>query len=124
MIKQAGFNLIEVLTVMVILALLGALAIPRFTDVKAGLSQTTEDEIKNAVMSAHSIAIAALKDFPTVIQLQTYVDSDSPATVTDTGLRFALNDTSHTVLTYTDAACVSPTRSAADRVLCIGSIMR
>ena len=121
--KQAGFNLIELLTVMVILALLGALAIPRFISVEAGSSQTAQDKIINEVMSAHSKAIAGLQDFPTVVQLETYINSEPAASATDKGLRFRVDDTGYTALTYTDAACSSPTRHTTDQVLCIGTVL-
>lgn len=123
MAKQASFNLIELLTVMVILALLGALAIPRLTEVETGASQTVQDAIKNEVMSAHSRAIAGLKDFPTLIQLETYVNSEPTPSASGKGLRFDIDATGYTVLTYTDAACSTPTRHTTDRVLCIGTVM-
>ena len=114
--------MIELVAVMVILALLGAMAIPRFANVQASAVSAVKDGTKNAVKSAHSIAIAELRDFPTVTQLQTYIGGETPVTAAGTGIQFAINSTTYTVQTYTDSTCGSATAAVGDQVLCVGSV--
>ncbi len=118
---KAGFTWIELLASLVMIALLGVLAVPRFAVEPARQPQTPRADAKTAVMSAHSTAIATLKDFPSVIQLATYLDNAEQVTATGHGLRFPLDNASYTVLTYIDASCSRPTGKVTDPVLCVGT---
>lgn len=123
--KQAGFTLIELVAVMVILALLGAMAVPRFADVQASAVDAVVDGTRNAVKSAHSIGIAKYKDFPTVTELADLVGGDTAVSVNadGRGLDFTVSGTSYTVRTFDDATCTSETGAAATQVRCVGAAM-
>ncbi len=121
--KQAGFTLIELVAVMVILALLGAMAVPRFADVQTSAVDAVLDGTRNAVRSAHSIGIAREKDFPTVTMLQGLVGGDTPLTAVATGLEFTVSGTTYTLQTFTDASCGSATAAVDNKVRCVGSVV-
>ena len=121
--KQAGFTLIELVAVMVILALLGAMAVPRFADVQGSAVDAVIDGTRNAVKSAHSIGIARDKDFPTVTDLAGLVGGDTALTAQNKGLDFTVSGDSYTVQTYTDATCTSATAAPGNQVRCIGSVV-
>jgi prepilin-type N-terminal cleavage/methylation domain-containing protein len=120
--KQAGFTLIELVAVMVILALLGAMAVPRFADVQTSAVDAVKDGTRNAVRSAHSIGIAKFKDFPTVTDLAGLVGGDTAVTAAATGLQFAVSGDTYTVETFTDATCGSATAAVGDKVRCVGTV--
>lgn len=121
--KQAGFTLIELVAVLVILALLGAMAVPRFATIQADAVGAAVDGTENAVKSAHSIAIANLKRTPLVSELAGYVGGQTPvaASAGNDGMQFAINGDNWMVPTFTDATCLAPTANAGDAVLCVGN---
>ncbi|UCE77014.1 MAG: type II secretion system protein [Gammaproteobacteria bacterium] len=120
--KQAGFTLIELVAVLVILALLGAMAVPRFSNMQDDALTAAKQGSSMAVKSAHSIAIAKLKDLPDVDQLVTYVGGESTLTAVATGVQVNINGTDYIVPTYTDSTCSSATGNTTDQVGCVGSI--
>jgi MSHA pilin protein MshA len=120
--KQAGFTLIELVAVLVILALLGAMAVPRFSNMQDDALTAAKQGSSMAVKSAHSIAIAKLKDLPDVDQLVTYVGGESTLTAVATGVQVNINGTDYIVPTYTDPTCSSATGNTTDQVGCVGSI--
>lgn len=69
MIKQKGFTLIEIVIVIVILGILGAIAIPKFIDLSGEARAAAADSNGSAVKSAWAIYIAKNKDQPTAQQL-------------------------------------------------------
>jgi MSHA pilin protein MshA len=120
--KQAGFTLIELVAVLVILALLGAMAVPRFSNMQDDALTAAKQGSSMAVKSAHSIAIAKLKDLPEVGQLVTYVGGESAVSAVATGVQVTINGTDYVVPTYTDSTCSSATGNTTDQVGCVGSI--
>ena len=120
--KQAGFTLIELVAVLVILALLGAMAVPRFSNMQDDALTAAKQGSSMAVKSAHSIAIAKLKDLPDVDQLVTYVGGESTLTAVATGVQVNINGTDYVVPTFTDSTCSSATGNTTDQVGCVGSI--
>jgi len=119
--KEAGFTLIELVAVLVILALLGAMAVPRFVDVTGQALTAAQNGSLAGVRAGHAMAIADLRTLPTVTQLATYVGGPNISPVA-TGIQVVINGTNYTVLTYTDTTCTTPTAAVGDLVGCIGTI--
>ncbi len=119
--KQAGFTLIELVAVLVILSLLGAMAVPRFFDVSNGALAAAQDGSVAGVRSGHAMAIAELKRTPTVTELVDYVGGQNVAAVA-TGIEVTINATPYVVQTYTDTTCTAATSAVADSVNCVGQI--
>ena len=72
--KNSGFTLIELVAVLVILALLGAMAVPRFTDVSADALTAAQNGSVAGVRSGHAMAIAKLKTLPQLYLLNLLFD--------------------------------------------------
>ena len=119
--QQSGFTLIELVMVIVILGILSAIALPRFVDLQSDAQTAAEAGMSGAVKSAHAIAIADLKGFPTVTELATYVQGEGVGAVAG-GITVDINGTSHTVPTFTDTTCTTATAAVANIVQCVGSI--
>ena len=121
--NQAGFTLIELVAVLVILALLGAMAVPRFTDVTQDAETAAKNGSVAGVRSGHAMAIAKLKTLPQLDQLIDYVGGPDVAVAADnTGIEVKINNVAHIVKTYTDTTCSTPTGNATDKVGCVGNI--
>ncbi|TCK16874.1 MSHA pilin protein MshA [Thiogranum longum] len=119
--KEAGFTLIELVAVLVILALLGAMAVPRFVDVSGQALTAAQNGSLAGVRSGHAMAIADLRRLPTVTELSTYVGGPNISAV-GTGIQVVINGTNYTVETFTDTTCTAATAAVADTVGCIGTI--
>ncbi len=119
--KEAGFTLIELVAVLVILALLGAMAVPRFVDVSAQALTAAQNGSLAGVRSAHAMAIADLRALPTVTELATYVGGPNITPVA-TGIEVTINTQPYIVETFTDVTCQAPTNNVGDLVGCIGTI--
>ncbi len=121
--KQEGFTLIELVAVLVILALLGAMAVPRFANIQNDALGAAQDGSSNAVKSAHAIAIANLKRLPNITELATRVGGEGTSpTAVGTGVQVTINAVDYIVPTFTDSTCNSATSAATDIVACVGSI--
>ena len=121
MSKQAGFTLIELVAVLVILALLGAMAVPRFFDVATDALTAAQNGSVAGVRSGHAMAIAELKRIPTVTELATYVGGPNIAAVA-TGIEVTIDGDPYVVRTYTDTICSTPTAAVGNSVNCVGQI--
>lgn len=66
---QAGFTLIELVIVIVIIGILAAVAIPKLTSVSDSAHKATNKAILGMVKSAWSAAYAVNKDVPTAAQI-------------------------------------------------------
>lgn len=133
--KQAGFTLIELVMVIVILGILGAIAVPKFVDLSSDAEQAAARGMSGSVKAAHAIAIAEIKGFPTVTQLAVgdggtscsggpcgpYVQAEGVAAAAD-GVQVKINGLTCTIPTYTDSNCATATTAVGDTVQCVGSI--
>ncbi len=121
--KQTGFTLIELVAVLVILALLGAMAVPRFASVQNDALRAALDGSSNAVKSAHSIAIARLRRLPTVTELVQDVGGGASAAVStaNDGVQITINGLNYLVPTFSDSTCTSITSASSSTVACVGS---
>lgn len=121
--KNAGFTLIELVAVLVILALLGAMAVPRFTDVSSDALTAAKNGSIAGVRSGHAMAIAKLKTLPQLSELVTYVGGPNIAVAADnSGIEVTINSVAYIVKTYKDTTCTTATALAADPVGCVGEI--
>ncbi len=121
--KQAGFTLIELVAVMVILALLGAMAVPRFFDVSSEALVAAQNGSIAGVRSGHAMAIAALKRPPQVSELIDYVGGSGVSVAPGAdGIQVLIDGNPHIVKTYSDTTCSTQTGDPTDDVLCVGQI--
>ena len=121
--KNAGFTLIELVAVLVILALLGAMAVPRFTDVSNDALTAAKNGSIAGVRSGHAMAIAKLKTLPQLSELATYVGGPNIAIAADnSGIEVTIYSIPYIVKTYKDTTCTTATALAADPVGCVGEI--
>jgi len=121
--KNSGFTLIELVAVLVILALLGAMAVPRFTDVSADALTAAQNGSVAGVRSGHAMAIAKLKTLPQLSELIDYVGGPNVAVAADnSGIEVTINSVAYVVKTYTDTTCTTATANATDLVGCVGAI--
>ncbi len=126
MSKQKGFTLIELVIVIAVLGILAAIAVPKFVALQDDALVAAKKGMSGAVKSAHAVAIADKKAFPTVTDLAEYVNGDGVAAV-GSGISVAIDGTSYVVPTYTDPKCsTSPTdtrtTSASEVVKCVKNI--
>ncbi len=133
--KQAGFTLIELVMVIVILGILGAIAVPKFVDLSTDAEGAAARGMSGAVKAAHAIAIAEIKGFPTITQLAVgdgttncsggpcgpYVQAEGVAAAA-TGVQVQINGLTCTIPTFTDSNCSTPTSAVGNTVQCVGTI--
>lgn len=122
--KQAGFTLIELVAVLVILALLGAMAVPRFIDVSNDALVAAQNGSIAAVRTGHAMAIAELKRVPRLDELVNYVGGQNVSLPAGgNGVQVDINNVGYIIQTYTDTTCKTATGAADAPVRCVGDIL-
>lgn len=121
--KQAGFTLIELVMVIVIIGILAAMAVPKFYNASGSAVGAARLGTVDAVRAAHSLAIAELRRSPTVTELAARVTSNGADAVANAlGVQVTINGTTYTTLTFTDPNCTSATAAVGNSVGCVGNI--
>lgn len=118
---QSGLNSVEIMALLVVLALFGAMAVPRGGEQPVNHTDTGPTQSIGAVKTAHATAIAELKRFPTVAELSGYVEGIK-SSASAGGIQVVNNGVQHSVATYSDSGCLKNTRAITDTVACVGKL--
>ncbi|WP_455366111.1 prepilin-type N-terminal cleavage/methylation domain-containing protein [Kaarinaea lacus] len=118
---NAGFTLVELVLVLVIIGLLSAVAVPRYIEINHEQDAAEKQQINGSVKSALVIAQADISASPSVTTLASYVSAEQ-VDVTDVGLKLKHNGESYMVPTYVDSNCTQPTSTSNDMVKCVGDL--
>lgn len=109
------------MAILVVLALIGAMAVPR-ANVQPSKHEINGPQLSvGAVKTAHATAIAELKRFPTVKELSGYVEG-MKSSAGASGVQISVQGAQHTVPTYSDSGCHTYTKAIADTVACVGAL--
>lgn len=116
--KAKGFTLIELAIVIVIIGILVAIAVPRFTDLSSQATQAAKEASYGSIRSAYAIAIAEQKGYPTV---QNILDKlEGGATFAGGKIRVPIGGAATDIANvYTDTDCQTAATAVTNTVRCI-----
>ena len=125
--KARGFTLLELVVVIIVLGILGAIAIPKYMGIRKTAITTAKTAATDSIRSVYTMAMLVLKQYPSVKQLSDYVHAEANlegAKVADkgTGIEVVIDKRTYLVPTYIDTACSTQTANDADIVQCVGFI--
>lgn len=121
--SSRGFTLIELVIVIVIIGILAAVAVTKYSDLTGSAKTAAMQGNAATVQSAFAIYLAANAGaFPTVTQLTDQIQAGGATVVAAaTGVQFTVSGTDYTVATYTDSACTTATAAVGNTVQCVGT---
>lgn len=120
--KEAGLTFIEIVIVVMIIAILTSIAVIRYVDLTPSASNSAKNVTQSSAQSAWSIYVTQNKTYPTVSQLASLVQG---STATNSGIQVNINGTLHTIATFIDINCSTPTSALTGTngtVACVGNI--
>ncbi len=142
--NQAGFTLIEVVTVIVVLGVMAAVAVPKFVDMREDALVASKASMSGVVKSAHALLVARnavngeSSVWPSVEELADGIIGED-ISARDDGVEVLINGVVYVVPTYSDSDCTQRTTDkvkkvkdkekkkekddkGGDEVQCVGSI--
>lgn len=120
--KQAGFTLIELVMVIVILGILAASFAPKFFDLSGAATSAAQLGALGAIKGGIPVAAAELRRTPTLAELAARVDGVT-AEADGTGLNLFIDGIGYEAATFTDSACTVATAATTDPVNCVGDTL-
>jgi len=116
--KAKGFTLIELAIVIVIIGILVAIAVPRFTDLSTQATQAAKEASYGSVRSAYAIAIAEQKGYPTVQQILDKLEGS--AQFSGGKIQVQIGGTYQDIANvYTDTGCATAATGTGSTVKCV-----
>uniref|UniRef100_A0A7C5REJ1 Prepilin-type N-terminal cleavage/methylation domain-containing protein n=1 Tax=Thermus caliditerrae TaxID=1330700 RepID=A0A7C5REJ1_9DEIN len=116
--KAKGFTLIELAIVIVIIGILVAIAVPRFTDLSSQATQAAKEASYGSIRSAYAIAIAQKKGYPTVQEILGKLEGD--ASFSGGKIQVVIGGTATDIANvYTDDTCTTLANAVGNTVRCI-----
>ncbi len=117
--QNFGFTLIELAIAVLIIAVLAAIAVPRFANLA---SKASRSAVLTAIGTAQtSIAVyrAENRGFPTTDELAAQMQLRlASAEGVSIGVSIEIDSTNYIINTYTDSACTAATSDSTDKVKC------